>query len=164
MKEGNEGETSLALVLEGATDPRAEKESEPLLDDVAVVASTTEHRSHRKQSSAPVVTKNIRMQTEADMNMVLLNIQEEQMVVAADVILAITVTHPTWPEEVILKLAREKSSIRELPDKLIRLLVNTTCMTKILLKLEREAVKEERKTKEGCGRRQQGRRNYEVSR
>ena len=33
MKERNEGETSLALVLGGATDPKAEKGSEPLLDN-----------------------------------------------------------------------------------------------------------------------------------
>ena len=65
------------------------------------------------------------------------------MVAAADVILAITVAHLTWPEEVILKLAREKRSIRELPDKLIRLLVYTTCMTRIQLQLEREAIEEE---------------------
>ena len=59
--------------------------------------------------------------------------------------MVITVAHPTWPEEVVLKLAREKRSIRELPDKLIRLLVYTTCMTKIQLQLEREAVEEEQK-------------------
>ena len=127
-----------------------EKESEPLLDAVTIVARTTERKSHKK-SSASAVTRNVRIQTEADTNMALLDIPEERMIAAADVILAITVAHPTWPEEAILKLAREKRSIRELPDKLIGLLVYTTCMTKIQLQLEREAVEEEKRKKAAEG-------------
>ena len=132
IKEGDEGETSLALALKGAPESRAEKGGEPLLDDITVVARTTEHKGHKKQASAPVGMKNVRRQTDADMRTVMINIPEMCMVAAADVILTITVAHPTWPEEVILKLAREKRSIRELPDMVIRLLVHTTCMTRIL--------------------------------
>jgi len=146
MKEGSEGETSLALVLEGVKDREARKGSEPLLEKAATVASTTEGEGHRR-SNASAPRRNVRVQTEADISTALLDISEERMIAAADVILAITVAHPTWPEEVILKLAREKRSIRELPDKLIRLLVYTTCMTKIQLQLEREAVEEEEQKK-----------------
>ena len=127
-----------------------EKGSEPLFDAVAIVASTTGRISHKK-SSASAETRKVRIQTEAATNTVLLDISEEQMIAAADVILAIMVAHPTWPEEVILKLAREKRSITELPDKLIRLLVYTTGMTKIQLQMEREADEEEERKKAAEG-------------
>ena len=160
MKEGSEGETSLALVLEGVKDREARKGSEPLLEKAATVASTTEGEGHRK-SNASVPRRNVRVQTEADISTALLDISEERMIAAADVILAITVAHPTWPEEVILKLAREKRSIRELPDKLIRLLVYTTCMTKIQLQLEREAVEEEEQKKAMRGENKGGEKSME---
>ena len=149
MKEGSEGETSLALVWEGVKDREA-----------ATVASTTEGEGHRK-SNASAPRRNVRVQTEADISTALLDISEERMIAAADVILAITVAHPTWPEEVILKLAREKRSIRELPDKLIRLLVYTTCMTKIQLQLEREAVEEEERKKATRGENKEGEESME---
>ena len=88
---------------------------------------------------------NAKVQTDADGNE-MANIPEEILILEADVILAITVAHPTWTEDTILKLAREKRTIRNLPDVLVRLLVYPTCMTtKIQMQMEQKLLKEELK-------------------
>ena len=73
---------------------------------------------------------NARVQTDVDVGMAMIKIPEDRMISASDIILAITFAHPTWTEEVILNMAREKRSIKELPDQFIKLLVYTTCMIK----------------------------------
>ena len=141
MREGEEGETCQALAWERSEDAEGKKEVEIPSRTKQVAEPTGKAEINKERDGKGCTEKrirkmvNARVQTDAEVNE-MARIPEETLISAADVILAITIAHPTWTEETILKLAREKRTIQKLPDVLVRLLVYTTCMTKIQMQLE----------------------------
>ena len=147
MGGGEEGETCQALAWERGKETEEDEEVEKPSRTKQVAESAGKLENYKDRDGKDCTEKkirkmvNARVQTDAEINE-MARIPEETLISAADVILAITIAHPTWTEETILKLAREKRTIRKLPDVLVRLLVYTTCMTEIQMQLEEKLLEE----------------------